>query len=148
MENIQQMTAVNHRGPQQKRVLDGDVILLRKINPAVLGRPLHEALRGTQLGGGNKEGDQDWFLDNYLAADQPRDSNTTKAIIDATVGYAIARTDNGQIIASFNAKEGRRASIIADTARAELAVDIAMREHDDEVLDSATSDDVDAPASK
>lgn len=124
--------AVRHRGPQQKRVLDGDVILLRKINPALLGRPLHEALAGTQLGGGQKEGDQDWFMDGYLAADQPRDSNTTGAIINATVGYAIARTDNGVILAEFDAKDGKRAAAIADTAKAELAVDIAMREYDED----------------
>ena len=124
-------TVIKHKGPQQKRVLDGDVILLRKIDPSVLGRPLHESLAGTQLGGGHREGQQDWFLDNYLAADQPRNSDTTRAIIEATIGYAIARTDNGQIIATFPKTDGRRAAHVADSARAELAVDIAMREYDD-----------------
>lgn len=119
---------VKHRGPAQKRVLDGDVIVLREIDPRKLGRPLHEKVAATHLGGGQLEGDQPWFLDNYVAADQPRDAQMAAAIMKATTGFAIARTDTGDILTTFDRHEVKRADSVANAAKVELAVDVALRE--------------------
>jgi hypothetical protein len=123
---------IKHRGPAQTRVLDNDVVLLRKLDVRRMGSALMEILYRTRLGGDIKEGDQDWFLDGYVAADQPRDAAMSQAIAENTIGFAIARSDNGEILATFPKNEFRRADEIARTARVELAVDIAMREFDDE----------------
>lgn len=124
-------SALNHRGPAQKRVLDYDVVVLRKIDPSVLGRPLHTAISKTRIGGDLLEGDQDWFLDNYVAADQPRDAGTSNAIREATIGFAIARSDNGQILATFKRNEFDKVTRVADSARVELAVNVALEAEGD-----------------
>lgn len=122
---------ITHRGPQQTRVLDRDVLLLRQLDPRVIGRGLMDELARTNLGAGQIEGDQIWFLDNYVAAEQPRNAELAKAIMQATTGFAIARTDSGQILAEFPASEGRKAAHVADSARVELAVNVAMEELDE-----------------
>ena len=139
MANSRNLT---HRGPQQERVLDRDVILLRKLDTRKVGGELMNVLAGTRLGGDQKEGQQDWFLDGYIAADQPRDSMMSQLIVEHTVGYAIARTDSGEILATFPKKEFRRADEVARNARVELAVNVAMREseYDDDDDESASAD--------
>jgi len=119
-------TSIRHRGPAQKRVLDGEVILLRKVDFKKLGRNIVDMLRVTNLRAGEPEGDMPWFLDGYIAAEQPRDYMISVALLEATQGFAIARTDTGDILAEFETKELARASEIATTARVEMAVDILM----------------------
>lgn len=121
---------IHQRGPAQRRVLDGDVILLRKVNFKKLGAGMVDRLRNTNLRAGEPEGDMPWFLDGYIAAEQPRDYLVSVALLGATKGFAIARTDTGDILAEFGTGDLVRASKIADSAKAELAVDVMLREED------------------
>lgn len=123
-------SAIKHRGPAQHRVLDGDVILLRKVSFKKLGAGIVERLRATNLRAGEPEGDQPWFLDGYVAAEQPRDIGMSRALLTATKGFAIARTDNGDILAQFDVNDYVRASEIAGKAKAELAVGVMLEEGD------------------
>jgi len=122
--------AIHNRGPAQKRVLDSDVILLRKVNFKKLGAGFVDLLRYTPLRPGEPEGDMPWFPDGYIAAEQPRDYLVSVAILGATKGFAIARTDTGEILAEFETKDLERASNIASKAKAELAVAVMLSEGD------------------
>lgn len=120
--------SIKHQGPQQTRVLDNDVVLLRLLDTKSMGRDLMGVIAGTRLGGDLREGEQDWFLDGYVAADQPRDQMMAAAISDNTIGFAIARSDSGEILAKFPRNEFQRADEVARTARVELAVNVALRD--------------------
>ena len=131
---------VRHKGPQQTRVLDNDVVLLRKLDTRKMGN-LMNVIAGTRLGGDIREGEQDWFLDGYVAADQPRDNMMSQAIAAHTIGFAIARSDNGEILATFPKEEFLRADEVARTARVELAVNVALRESEVPYDDESASTD-------
>lgn len=125
-------TNIRHRGPAQKRVLDGDVILLRKVNFRSMGDGIVDRIRNTRLRGKELEGDQPWFLDGYITGEQPRDGLVARAIMTSTEGFAIARTDSGEILAEFGKNEASRAEQVTHGARVELAVDVALRESEGE----------------
>jgi hypothetical protein len=132
---------VKHRGPQQVRVIDRDVILLRKVNTRKLGPGLMDRIASTSLRPKEYEGDQPWFMDGYVAGEQPRDALLSKAIMEATIGFAIARTDSGEILAEFGKDEVVRASQITETATVQLAIDVALSEtakdDEDDLINSA-----------
>lgn len=119
-------TTTRHRGPAQKRVLDGDVILLRKVNFRKIGDGIVDLISKTALRPGEYEGDQPWFLDGYIAGEQPRDALISKSIMENTTGFAIARTDSGDILAEFGKNEIVKAENVTHSARVELAVDVAL----------------------
>jgi len=124
---------VKHRGPQQKRVVDGDVILLRKINPRKMGGLMQE-LRFTQLAPNEPEGDMPWFLENYVACDHPRSVEMSKALLDATVGYAVARVDNGEILVDLpgTVESYQRAAGIANSVKIENAINMVVQEQEED----------------
>jgi hypothetical protein len=123
---------IRHRGPQQTRVLDRDVILLRKVNMRKMGPGLVDKLSKTALRPKEYEGDMPWFGDGYIAGEHPRDALMTQAIMQNTTGFAIARTDSGDIIAEFEKHEAARAEKVRASAKVELAVDVALRETDED----------------
>lgn len=119
---------LEHRGPAQVHSIDRDVILLRKVDFKRLGVNIVEMLKVTALRPGEYEGDQPWFLEGYVSVDQPRDFAMSKALLEATKGFAIARTDTGEVVATFARDQLERASGIAERARAEVAVNILAAE--------------------
>lgn len=122
---------IRHRGPQQTRVLDRDVILLRRVDFKKMGAGIVERLAQTALRPKEYEGDMPWFPMGYIAGEQPRDALITQSIMQNTIGFAIARTDSGEIIKEFSKNEGPRAEQVTHSARIELAVDVALRESED-----------------
>lgn len=138
-----QTKAINHRGPQQKRVLDGDVILLRKVDFRKMGAGVVEKIAQTALSPGIKEGDQVWFLDGYVAGEQPRDALIAAAIMEHTLGFAIAMTDSGDIIKEFGKTEAVRAEEVTHAATARLAVEVVLDEA--EKAEAEDADEAEAP---
>lgn len=131
-------SSVKHRGPAQKRVIDADVILLRKVNFRKLGPGLVDRIASTALRPKEYEGDQPWFPDGYVAGEQPRDAMLSAAIMNATEGFAIARTDSGEILAEYGKNDVVKASEITRSAKVQLAFDVALDSKDEEE-DEATS---------
>lgn len=119
-------SSVKYRGPAQVRVIDRDVILLRKVDFRVLGAGMVERIANTALRPKEYEGDQPWFHDGYVAGEQPRDAMLSEAIMRATTGFAIARTDSGEILAEFGKDEVVRASEITSSAKVQLAIDVTI----------------------
>lgn len=120
--------SIKHQGPAQQHVVDKDVILLRKVDFKRLGVNVVDMLRSTDLRPGEKEGDRPWFLEGYVSNDQPRDYQMSVALMKNTLGFALARTDTGEILHEFERNQLERASKIADRAKAELAVEILLAE--------------------
>lgn len=118
---------VKHLGPQQKRVIDNDVILLRKIDPRKMAS-LMAQLKATQLAPNEPEGDMPWFVDNYVACEHPRSMDMSKALLDATVGYAIARVDTGEILMDVGPsnKDYQKAYDISQNVTVENAISVAL----------------------
>jgi hypothetical protein len=128
------MSQIKDRGAAQVHTVDGDVILLRKVDFKQLGPGLTDLLRNTDLRPGDKEGDRPWFPDGFVAANHPRDMDMSLALANNTLGYAIARVDTGDVLHEFAHDQLQRASRIAERAKAELAVDILIAEEEaDEV---------------
>jgi hypothetical protein len=124
--------AVKHRGPAQIHALDNDVILLRQVDFKRLGPNIVDMLRRTDLRPGEKEGDMPWFLDGYVSVEQPRDMPMSEALLKATIGYALARTDTGEILAEFERDQFARASKIQEKSQSELAVQILLEDEEGE----------------
>jgi hypothetical protein len=124
--------AVKHRGPAQIHALDNDVILLRQVDFKRLGPKIVDMLRRTDLRPGEKEGDMPWFLDGYVSVEQPRDMPMSEALLKATIGYALARTDTGEILAEFERDQFARASKIQEKSQSELAVQILLEDEEGE----------------
>lgn len=126
--------SIRHRGPAQKRPIDADVILLRQLDLRKVGAGIIDKIANTNLRPGEKEKEFPWFADGFVAGEHPRDAMVARAITEATIGFAIARTDSGEILASFGKDEVERAENVTHGAKVELAIDVMLGEEkaDDE----------------
>ncbi len=120
--------SIQHRGPAQIHVTDNDVILLRQVDFKRLGPGLTDMLRNTHITPGTPEGDMPWFMEGYIAVDQPRDINMSMAILEATLGFAIARVDTGEVLAQFERNQFERATKVASNSKASYAVGLQMED--------------------
>jgi hypothetical protein len=130
-------SAIKHRGPAQVHALDEELILLRKVDFDALGPNLVDTLRNTDIRPGEKEGDRPWFLDGYISVDQPRDLEMARAILAASKGLALARTDTGEVLAEFPRDQIERAERVLGKAKKSLGVDIIMEDEDESDSSSA-----------
>jgi hypothetical protein len=81
------------------------LIVLRKVDVRRLSRKarpdmesVYEMIGKGQLEAGVSEKDTIWYEQGYIVNDQPRTSGVTEEIIGATQGFAVARTDNGDVV--------------------------------------------------
>ena len=121
--------------------LDADLVVLRKVDVKPLSVRVTpnapttmEMIGSGHVEQGLRESQLTWFKDGYVLNDQPRTSIITDEIIDATVGFAIARTDTGEIL-----REGGKDSLgkmlgLVKGARMSLAVDVDI-EPDEEMAE-------------
>jgi hypothetical protein len=121
------------RGPAQRTVLDGDVILLRKVNFKKMPPGILERIKNTNLRPKELEGDQPWFLDGYVAGEHPRDIGVTKEIMKATQGFAIAKTETGEIMAEFSKTDVVKAENTAHSAKVTLALNVDLPDEEEEI---------------
>jgi hypothetical protein len=124
--------------PQQITVLSRDVAVLRKIDmrfPKVSDKArknLVEMLRLTQLEPNVPEGEMPWFADGYISNDMPRDFIITQAIMGATLGFAVARTDTGEILREYGKDELAKADRAVANVKPQLAIEVDIEDEDDE----------------
>ena len=114
------------RGPAQKTVLDGDVILLRKVNFRKMPGGIVERIRNTNLRPKELEGDQPWFLDGYVSGEHPRDVAVSREILKATEGFAIAKTETGEVMTEFSRNDVEKAERVTHSAKVTLAIDVEL----------------------
>lgn len=131
------MVKVKAKGPAQVTVLSRDVAVLRKLNMKKIGPGLYDILAKTNLEPGIQESQVSWFDEGYVSNDHPRDAMVSHALIDATTGFAVARTDTGEIMAKFAKDQLAEADRVAASAKIKLDinVDLTASDEDDEDLE-------------
>lgn len=77
------------------------LIVLRKVDFDSLSEESVEMLAQTNVNYLLTEGELVWFNDGYILNDMPRMSDLTREIMGHTTGFAVARTDTGEILAKF-----------------------------------------------
>lgn len=94
-----------HFDPQKIGRLKDPVIVLRKVNPRKLSkRETHDAKTAWELIGMGqvqlhlREDQLPWYEQGFIVNDNPRDEKVARDIMRATVGFALARTDTGEIL--------------------------------------------------
>lgn len=133
--------------PEQVGPMDRDVLVLRKLNMRKLPDGVYEMVSKQHITPGIPERDMPWFADGYVSNDTPRDTLITGFLLDCTEGFAIARTDTGQILKSFAADGLARADVAVQKARVELALQIALDDEEEpEPEEDLEDEDPAAPA--
>lgn len=121
--------------------LDPTLIVLRRVDVAKLSRRIPgqpdttmEMIGKGYAKQGLVESHLTWFKDGLILNDQPRTSIVTDEIMNATLGFAIARTDTGEVIRTFGA-DGMAAAQAA-VAGAKITLEVAnVALEDDDIPD-------------
>ena len=134
-----------HFDPQKFGRLNKPVIVLRKVNPNKLQHretPISdtawELIGKGQLQLHLREELLPWYADGFIVNDQPRDEKVARDIAKATIGFAIARSDTGEILKVYGPKDMGQA--IEDAAGVQLTLKPvvtkveAQEEEDEEAL--------------
>lgn len=113
------------------------LIVLRKVDVAALSVKLrpdqestYEMIGKGQLEAGVSERDTIWYEQGYIVNDQPRSSGITDEIMEATQGFAVARTDNGDVVRD-NIETVRAAEKLVAGATLSLNVDVDIEEDEE-----------------
>lgn len=103
--NEQNSAAAIHYDPQKYGRLKDPVIVLRKVNPAKLQhRETPQSSTAWELIGLGqaqlhlKEKRLPWYEQGLIMNDNPRDEKVARDVEKATIGFAIARSDTGEVL--------------------------------------------------
>ena len=101
-----------HYDPQKFGRLKDPVIVLRKVNIKKLSfraTPTSETpwelIGKGQLQLHVRESVLPWYADGFIVNGQPRDERVARDIAKGTIGFAIARSDTGEILQKFGPDE-------------------------------------------
>lgn len=131
-----------HYDPQRFGRLANAVIVLRKVNVnKLLKRETPTADTAWELIGKGqvqlhlREDDLPWYEQGLIVNEQPRDEKVARDIAKATLGFAIARSDTGEILKVYG-KDGLK-DAIADAEGVQLTINpviskITSAEEEDE----------------
>lgn len=101
-----------HFDPQKFGRLRDPVIVLRKVNPAKLQKretptadTAWELIGKGQVQLHLREDALPWYGQGFIINDNPRDEKVSRDIAKATVGFALARSDTGEILKVYGPTE-------------------------------------------
>ncbi len=119
--------------------LDAPLVILRKVDVPALSKRISEHSPTTMelIGSGYVEQGLEekstvWFADGYVLNDQPRDVILTEEIMEHTKGFAIARTDTGEILTEGGPKSFAKFVDMVANAKLQVSVGVAGLEEADE----------------
>lgn len=108
-----------------------DMIVLRKVDKGRLDPATMEIIGETDLLPHVQEKTMPWFRQGFVANDHPRDQFVSQELIDATDGFAVARSDTGEIVREFDGPNALvRAESAAAGARVSLSIEFDMPDDD------------------
>jgi len=108
-----------------------DIIVLRKIDKGRLDPAVLEIIGDTDLLPHLQEKSMPWFKQGFVANDHPRDIFVSDELIAATDGFAVARSDNGEILREYDGPNALiRAESAAASAKPRIEVDIDIEDDD------------------
>lgn len=123
-QNENQQGAI-HYDPQRFGRLRDPVIVLRKVNvKKLLKRETPTADTAWELIGKGqvqlhlREDALPWYEQGFIVNDNPRDEKVARDIAKATIGFAIARSDTGEILKAYGPTELLQA--VEDAASVQL----------------------------
>jgi hypothetical protein len=107
--------------------LDKPVIVLRRVNVAPLSvkanknaPSIMDRIGAGYIEQGVEERETTWFDQGLIINDQPRSSVINEEVVEHTLGFAVARTDNGEILAEGGPDSLAAMEQAASGARIEL----------------------------
>lgn len=113
-----------HFDPQTVGRLREAVVVLRKVNIKKLSkRETPSASTAWELIGMGQvqlhlhEKDLPWYEEGLIVNDQPRDEKVARDIAKATIGFAIARSDTGEVMKTYGADGLKQAVLDARSVR-------------------------------
>jgi hypothetical protein len=106
-----------------------DIIVLRKIDKGAIDPATWDIVATQNLVPHVPERTMPWFAQGFVANDHPRDSFVAQELMDATVGFGIARSDTGQVLREYDGPNALiRAESAAKGARINLAIEVDIDE--------------------
>lgn len=119
---------------QQQTVLSKELAVLRKINFAKMNPNIAEIVALTQLEPEVAESEMAWFQSGYISNGHPRSSDVAEEIMATTTGFAVGRTDTGEILQEFTGADAlMRAERAVAGAKVKLAIDVDLDEEEEEI---------------
>lgn len=126
--------------------LDAPLIVIRKVRVSAMNkRPnkrtpsIWEKIGLGHLEQGTEERETVWYEDGYVVNDQPRSHLLTEEIMKNTLGFAVARTDNGEIIH----ETGPEGLVECERAISGASFKISVGVNVDEAVDDEDEEDAD-----
>lgn len=128
--------------------LDPTFVVLRKVDVGAMShRPNRNAPTMMERIGmgyaeqGVPESDLSWFRDGYVLNEQPRSSIVTDEVMKHTLGFAVARTDTGEILREYEGADGlAKAEAAVAGAQVNLAPALALPEDEGDSGDEAETE--------
>jgi hypothetical protein len=116
-----------HFDPEKVGRLNKPVIVLRKVNVKKLQKretptsdTAWELIGKGQVQLHLREDQLPWYAEGLIVLDQPRDEKVARDIMRATIGFAIARTDTGEVLKAYGPNNLMEA--IEDAASVTLSI--------------------------
>lgn len=117
------------RHVEDTSIFSRDMIVLRKIDKGRLDPVTFAIIGETNLLPKVKENTMPWFHQGFVANDHPRDTFVSEELLAATEGFAVARSDTGEVIREYDGPSALiRAESAAAGARVRLTYDIEMED--------------------
>jgi hypothetical protein len=112
-----------------------DLIVLRKVDKGRIDPAIMEIIGDTDLLPHLKESAMPWFKEGFVANDHPRDIMVSDELIAATDGFAVARSDSGEILREYDGPDALvRAESAASRGKVRVAFDFEFDEKEVEGL--------------
>ena len=106
-----------------------DMLVLRKVDKGRLDPATWDIIGETNILPKVKENTMPWHRQGFVANDHPRDTFVSEELLAATEGFAVARSDTGEIVREYDGPNALiRAESAASGARVRLTYDIEMDE--------------------
>jgi hypothetical protein len=123
------------RRAESQNPLSKPLVVLRKVDFDKLGPASTQMIFDTDVSYLVSEGDLAWTRDGYVLNDQPRLFELTKEIMGATLGFAVAKSDTGEIIARYGPDGLKAAEAAVKGAKVQVVTDIEIELADDAAVE-------------
>ncbi len=112
------------RSTYDTNVSNNPLVVLRKVDWDLLDDASIRLIAGAQIDYRTPEATLAWFRDGYVLNDQPRSGGLAQELIEATVCFAVGRTDNQTIMADGLSLAVAENAVNKAEIKLNLAIDI------------------------
>jgi hypothetical protein len=109
-------------------VINNPLVVLRKIDLDQIDEATYGIVGGAQLAFRYPEANLLWFADGYVLNDQPRMAEVSQELIDATICFAVGRTDSQTVEADNLTLQQAEAAVKGAKITLGISVDLPKDE--------------------